>query len=92
MSEDAYVRARKLALKVYHARLQQGKNPCLAVLAEVEDQLNALARQSLGLVQVPIAKIVGTASKGRTNAFAANFMPLLENDSEFASKWITSSL
>lgn len=89
MSEDAYVRARKLALKVYHARLQQGKNPCLAVLAEVEDQLNALARQSLGLVQVPIAKIVGTASKGRTNAFAANFMPLLDQGSEFSVKWST---
>ena len=89
MSEDAYIRARKLALKEYHARMQQGKNPSLPVLAEVEEQLNALSRQPLGVVQAPISKIVGTASKGRTNAFAANFMPLLEPGSEFAQKWTT---
>ena len=89
MSEDAYIRARKLALKEYHARMQQGKNPYLPVLAEVEDQLNALSRQSLGLIQVPLSKVVGTASKGRTNAFAANFMPLLDQASEFSMKWST---
>ena len=79
MSEDAYSRARKAALKEYHARMQQGKSPFLPVLSEVDEQLNALSRQSLGLVQVPLSKVVGTASRGRTNAFAANFMPLLES-------------
>ena len=89
MSEDAYIRARKLALKEYHARMQQGKSPYLPVLAELEDQLNALSRQSLGLIQVPLSKVVGTTSKGRTNAFAANFMPLLDPGSEFSTKWNT---
>lgn len=89
MSEDAYSKARKQALKVFHARLQKGENPYLPVLAEIEEQLNALSRQSLGLIQVPMSKVVGTVSKGRTNAFAANFMPLLDQGSEFSMKWNT---
>lgn len=89
MSEDAYSKARKSALRVYHARLQKGESPYLPVLSEIEEHLNALSRQSLGLVQVPMSKVVGTVSKGRTNAFAANFMPLLEPGSEFSMKWNT---
>ena len=89
MSEDAYVKARKLALKEYHSRMQRRESPFLPVLAEIDEQLNALSRQSLGLVQVPLSKVVGTASKGRTNAFAANFMPLLDQGSEFSRKWST---
>ena len=87
--EDGYSRARKLALKEYHARIQRHENPFLPVLAEIDESLNALSRVSLGLIQVPLSKVVGTASKGRTNAFAANFMPLLDQGSEFSAKWNT---
>ena len=87
--EDGYIRARKLALKEYHARIQRHESPFLPVLAEIEESLNALSRVSLGLVEVPLGKVVGTASKGRTNAFAANFMPLLDQGSEFSAKWNT---
>ena len=89
MSEDVYAKARKLALKEYHARMQKGQNPFLPVLEELEGELNALSRQPLGIQQVPIDKVVGTVSKGRTNAFAANFMPLLDQGSEFSQKWST---
>ena len=75
---DAYLKARKLGLKAYHNSLQKRLNPWLPVLEEVNPQLNTLSRVSLGLVQVPLRKIVGTASKGRTNAFAPNFMPVLD--------------
>lgn len=87
--EDVYFRARKLALKEYHARMQRHENPFLPVLAEIDESLNALSRVPLGLVQAPLSKVVGTASKGRTNAFAANFMPLLDQGSEFSMKWNT---
>ena len=87
MSMDRYVRARRLGLKEYHARMQRRESPYLSVLDEVDEQVNALARRNLGLVQVPLGKIVGTASKGRTNAFAANYMPLLDPGSEFSMKW-----
>ena len=87
--EDGYSRARKLALKEYHARMQRHENPLLPGLAEIDESLNALSRVSLGLIQVPLSKVVGTASKGRTHAFAANVMPLLDQGSEFSAKWNT---
>lgn len=86
---DAYAKARKLGLKAYHNSLQKRLNPSLPVLEEIEPQLNSLSRVSLGLIQVPLTKVVGTASKGRTNAFAPNFMPVLDPGSEFARKWVT---
>lgn len=89
MGEDVYGKARRHGLKVFHTRLIRGENPFLPVLSEIDEQLNALSRQDLGLIQVPMSKVVGTVSKGRTNAFAANFMPLLESGSEFAAKWTT---
>ena len=33
--------------------------------------------------------IVGTFTAGRRTAFAPNFMPLLDDESEFAAKWQT---
>ena len=87
MSDMEYMRARKQGLKEYNARMQRGKSPFLPVLAEIEESLNALARKPLGLIQIPLNKVVGTASKGRTNAFAANFMPILDPGSEFSNKW-----
>ena len=86
---DAYGKARKLGLKAYHSSLQKGENPSLPVLEEIEPQLNSLSRVSLGLVQIPLTKVVGTASRGRTSAFAPNFMPILDPGSEFARKWVT---
>jgi len=87
MSNEAYARARKQGLKEYHSRMQRQENPYLPVLSEIEEKLNTLSHVPLGLVQVPAEKIVGTASKGRTNAFAANFMPLLAPGTEFSAKW-----
>ena len=89
MSIESYAKARKLGLKEYHTRMQQGQNPYLPVLAEIDEKLNAQAHIDLGLQQIPLNKVVGTATKGRTNAFAANFMPLLDPGSEFSQKWIT---
>jgi hypothetical protein len=42
----------------------------------------------LGLVNVPIDLIVGTRSAGRTHVLTRHFMPLMDEDSEFAAKWI----
>ena len=88
MSVEAYARARRAGLREYHARLQKGQSPYLPVLAEVDEELNARARRNLGLRQLPLSKVVGTAVHGRTNAFAANFMPILDPGSEFCQKWI----
>ena len=46
---------------------------------------------NMGLVEIPLNRIVGTSTAGRTQAFARNFMPLLEMGSEFGAKWSTLS-
>lgn len=87
VSSEQYAKARKLALKEYHTRIQHREQPYLPVLDEIEEDHQALAHVPLGLVQIPLNNVVGTVSKGRTNAFAANFMPILETGSEFSQKW-----
>lgn len=86
-SNDAYAKARKMALREYHGRIQHRQSPYLPVLEEIEPDHRALAHMPLGLIQVPLSKVAGTVTKGRTNAFAANFMPILEPGSEFSAKW-----
>ena len=87
MSSEDYDKARKLGLKESHARMQRHENPYLAALEDTVESLSALPHRSLGLVRVPLKKMVGTATRGRSNAFAANFMPIMDPGSEFANKW-----
>ena len=65
----------------------RGQDPYLPVLSELVPTLNKLTQVPLGLVQIALDQIEGTATKGRTTAFSRGFMPLLEQDSEFATKW-----
>jgi len=87
MSAEHYERAKKLGEKEAHARLQKNESPYLPVLDDILEGVTIDARVSLGLVDVPLDRIVGTATAGRTSAFAANFMPLLGEGTEFATKW-----
>lgn len=41
----------------------------------------------LGIQTIPVSRIVGSVSAGRTPAFSADFKPLLEPDTEFCYKW-----
>ena len=88
MSFEEYTNALKAGQKEYRARLQRGHYPYLPILDEILSYTNVEYEVGLGLCEVPLELIVGTKSKGRTNAFAANFMPLLGTHTEFASKWI----
>ena len=85
--EYAYSKAKKLGNKAYHAALQRGENPYLPVLDELVPDHLSLPHVNLGLVTIPIDRLVGTGTRGRTSAFACNFMPLLDESSEFALKW-----
>lgn len=86
-SADAYKKARALALQCYKERLQEDKNPYLPVLDHIT--VGCTIRKILPPVirEIPIDRIVGTRTAARTEAFAHNFMPLLEAGSEFAAKW-----
>jgi len=87
MAMDDYLQARKEGLRITHALQSRGEDPNLPVLSELVPGLNRLSQVPLGILQIPMDQIAGTVTKGRTTAFARNFMPLLESDSEFAVKW-----
>lgn len=87
MAMEDYLQARKEGLRITHALQSRGEDPNLPVLSELVPGLNRLSQVPLGILQIPVDHIAGTVTKGRTTAFARNFMPLLESDSEFAVKW-----
>ncbi len=82
-----YIKAYKLGKKDYQYRMLHGMQPTLQVLDDILPGRGNYSEVPLGLVQIPIDQIVGTKTGGRSNAFAANFMPLLRENTEFASKW-----
>ena len=86
-STNQYQLALKSGKKSYRQSLQQGEYPFLRVLDEMINESMSAGEVDLGLIEIPTDRIVGTKSRGRTNAFAANFMPLLGIDSEFGMKW-----
>lgn len=88
MSYENYSNALSAGRKEYRARVLKGVYPYLPVLEEILSFTNVEYEVNLGVCEVPLELIVGTKTKGRTNSFAANFMPLLDASSEFAGKWI----
>ena len=86
-SKEHYQQAHKAAQKEQRHHVQRGTNPYLQVLDEILPAYATEGEVNIGLINIPMSKIVGTKTEGRTNAFAANFMPLLPEDSEFGQKW-----
>ncbi len=87
MGYSDYTKAYKLGKKDYQYRMLHGLLPTLEVLDDIIPTKGTFSEVPLGLVQIPTEQIVGTKTNGRSNAFAANFMPILRETSEFASKW-----
>lgn len=91
MSVQDYDKAYKSGKREYQIRMLQGKNPTLEVLDSILPPKGEFSEMPLGLVQIPTEQIVGTKTFGRSTAFAANFMPILDAGTEFASKWASLS-
>ena len=91
MAKEDYMKAFKSGKKDYQSRMFRGVKPTLQVLDDIMPEKGTYHEVPLGLVQVPIAQIVGTKTVGRSSSFAGNFMPILYEDSEFATKWINLS-
>lgn len=87
MSNADYEKAYKMGQKEYHSRVTRGEYPYLPVLDDLLSHTDIETRTELGLIDIPLELIVGTSTQGRTTAFAANFMPLLKENTEFAMKW-----
>ena len=83
-----YKRALRQGRKEYQANLAKGVYPYLQVLEEITSNIETESEVNLGLVDVPIDQIVGTNGRSRSTAFARDFMPLLDEYTEFANKWV----
>lgn len=75
--------------KACHLGKKEGGSPAVLDTILEERHITAPAEISLGLVSIPIDRIVGTKSKGRSQSFSKNFYPVLKENTEFASKWIS---
>lgn len=87
MGMAEYEKAYKAGKKDYQARLMKGQQPTLRVLDDILPYDKHYTEVPLGVVQIPIERIVGTRRGGRSSAFAGNFMPILSDNTEFADKW-----
>ncbi len=82
-----YETALKQGKKYYNAYTGRGESPYPMVLDETVN-MASVSSVNIGLVEVPIERIIGTWTGGRKNAFAGNFMPIIDSESEFKQKWI----
>lgn len=82
-----YVGALRRGRRQYQASVSKGEYPYLPVLDDILSYTDIVSEVNLGILDIPLEKVVGTKTEGRTNAFANNFMPLLSEKSEFGSKW-----
>ena len=85
---DEYLKALKLGQKELKALIAAGKDPYPAVLDKLIEGGYTEIFQEVGLVEIPVEQIVGVKSAGRITAFTAGFLPLLDPDSEFGTKWV----
>jgi len=82
-----YVGALRRGRRQYQASVSKGEYPYLPVLDEILSYTDIVSEVNLGIMDIPLEKVVGTKTEGRTSAFASNFMPLLSEKSEFGAKW-----
>lgn len=87
MADSNYKDALKLGLKEAQIAKSNGKSSLLPALDDLLPPDKPTTVVNLGLVQIPIKQIVGTKTGGRSSAFAPNFMPVLDEDTEFGTKW-----
>ena len=87
MTTFYYKEAQKRAQKEFRACTSKGQYPYLPALDEILSPERMSGGTYMGVVRIPMEFIVGTYTDGRRSSFARNFMPLVDEDSEFATKW-----
>lgn len=83
-----YEQALKLGKAEWGQKVLKGESGYLRTLDSMLRQGDVVTEYPLGLVEIPIHKIVGTYTHGRSISFADNFMPIMDSYSEFALKWM----
>jgi len=86
-AHSEYLAARKQAKKYLSDHAGDPLGGHLAVLENIIGHDDHAGEISLGIHEVPLRKIVGTYTDVRSGSFAGNWLPLLAEGTEFASKW-----
>ena len=86
-ADSHYSTARRLGQKEYSRNISKGQSGHLPFLEGILKNIEIVYEIDLGIIDIPLKKIVGTYTYGRSRSFAGNFMPLLSPRSEFAQKW-----
>ncbi len=84
---DDYRRAQRLGQRQVQDDVAAGRYPYPPALDDILKNKGYQGEVPIGLVEIDIALIAGTRTRGRQNSFSTGFMPLPEPGSEFASKW-----
>lgn len=87
MAYADYEKAQKMGLKAFKNAIAKGESEYLPVLDEILEGVEITGEINLGLINIPLDRVVGTSNVGRTYAFANNFMPILDYKTEFGAKW-----
>lgn len=77
--------AKKLAVKEFNRSVSRGQIGYLPSLEGILKDIEIVSQVDLGLVEIPLKKVIGTYTHLRSLSFAKNFMPLL--NTEFREKW-----
>ena len=81
--------ALKAGQKCYRECVHRGRYPYPQVLEERLRDCAVAGRVDLGVLDIPIAQIIGTNTAGRQAAFAANFMPRESGSHSARRIWAT---
>ncbi|MGL4736789.1 MAG: BMP family ABC transporter substrate-binding protein [Cellulosilyticaceae bacterium] len=86
--ESTYEQALKSGKQSWNQMESAGGSGYLPSLDGLVQSGDVLSEVSLGLVEIPLKKIVGTYTHSRSISFGHNFMPLMPIKTEFAQKWM----
>lgn len=87
VQNNAYDKAHRMAVACCEKDKATGRDPYLPVLDTILKGIEIQKETRTEIKEIDLSQVVGTKTQGRTQAFASNFMPLLEPSSEFADKW-----
>lgn len=88
IANDEYEKALSKGLRECRRIFGKAVSKQLPYLEEMLKPDEPRTEKDLGTRDIPLKRIVGTASSSRQNAFSPNFLPILSRDTEFADKWV----
>lgn len=86
--QEVYDKAYKVGKQAWHQKVLKGEVGYLTALERLIQNNDIVAELPLGIIEIPINKIIGTYTHSRSVSFAYNFMPIMPSGTEFATKWM----